>query len=65
MKSIISQCCASDDDFLPDSCTRLKRATAVNATAADDLCWQPPTLCDAQVRAAEHLKLHACRCKTH
>ncbi len=55
MKSIMAQCCAKDDDLLPDSCTRLARATAINATAADDLCWQPPTLCDAQVRAADYM----------
>ncbi|KAG2439945.1 hypothetical protein HXX76_004064 [Chlamydomonas incerta] len=51
LSSIADQCCAfEDDDQLPDTCTRLRAATAANATADQDICNSPPNVCDSAGR---------------
>lgn len=50
LSSVADQCCAfEDDDQLPDTCTRLRAATAGNATADQDICNTPPNVCDSAV----------------
>ncbi|GFR42132.1 hypothetical protein Agub_g2976 [Astrephomene gubernaculifera] len=48
MASIAAQCCSPDDDLLPDSCNTLNAAVAANATADEDLCAQPPNMCNSE-----------------
>ncbi|PNW84407.1 hypothetical protein CHLRE_03g144324v5 [Chlamydomonas reinhardtii] len=51
LSSVADQCCAfEDDDQLPDTCTRLRAATAGNATADQDICNTPPNVCDSAGR---------------
>ncbi|EFJ44325.1 hypothetical protein VOLCADRAFT_118815 [Volvox carteri f. nagariensis] len=46
------KCCPDDDDQLPDSCSVLLNATSSTASLEQDLCLQPPNMCNEQVRRA-------------